>query len=293
MPLPAVIELCRDSNERGARPPEPALALAVAERRASLIRVRPGTARYDGHSEWYDETFSAFHHGDDGGLAPGMPRSRRAERYASTWRAAPGAPAGPCGDAGYRAVGFDISADQLRFARPRLAAAVRADARRLPVPDASADAATGMYIHTDTEDFAAVVREVARCLRPGGRFAYLGVHPCYVGPFVYRLDEQQDQSLTFTTGYGTVGWASRVSGDGSRIGGRVGFHHKTLAGFLQAFLRRGPRPARRPRVRPARRHPALGPGPPRRKPASPPVRPPRQPLELPRQGSRQIPRASR
>ena len=69
-------------------------------------------------------------------------------------------------DAGYRAVGFDISADQLRFARPRLAAAVRADARRLPVPDASADVATGMYFHTDTEDFAAVVREVARCLRP-------------------------------------------------------------------------------------------------------------------------------
>jgi len=43
--------------------------------------------------------------------------------------------------------------------RPRLAAAVRADARRLPVPDASADVATGMYFHTDTEDFAAVVRE--------------------------------------------------------------------------------------------------------------------------------------
>src|SRR5712672_1632856 len=40
-------------------------------------------------------------------------------------------------------------------------------------------------------------------------------------------------------GYGTVGWASRGSGDGSRIGGRVGFHHKTLAGFLQAFMDAG------------------------------------------------------
>ena len=40
---------------------------------------------------------------------------------------------------------------------------------------------------------------------------------------------------SFTAGYGTVGWASRGSGDGSRIGGRVGFHHKTLASFLQAF----------------------------------------------------------
>jgi len=190
-------------------------------------------ARYDGNAEWYDETFSAFHTeaaeswfreclGPGGGavcldVACGTGRSGRILR-----------------EMGYRAVGFDISADQLLFARPRLAAAVRADARRLPVPDASADVATGMYVHTDTEDFAAVVREVARCLRPGGRFAYLGVHPCYVGPFVYRLDERQDQTLTFTPGYGTTGWAGRASGDGSRIGGRVGFHHKTLASYLQA-----------------------------------------------------------
>jgi ubiquinone/menaquinone biosynthesis C-methylase UbiE len=202
------------------------------------VRVSPGIARYDGHSEWYDEAFSAFHHEDEeawlrqclgpgGGaicldVACGTGRSGRLLR-----------------DAGYRAVGFDISADQLRFARSRLAAAVRADARRLPLPDASADVATGMYFHTDIEDFAAVVREVARCLRPGGRFAYLGVHPCYVGPFVYRLDERQDQSLTFTPGYGTTGWASRGSGDGSKIGGRVGFHHKTLATFLRAFIHAG------------------------------------------------------
>jgi ubiquinone/menaquinone biosynthesis C-methylase UbiE len=201
--------------------------------------VRPGIARYDGNADWYDETFSASHAdaaeawfreclGPGGGavcldIACGTGRSGRVLR-----------------ETGYRAVGFDISADQLRFARTRLAAAVRADGRRLPVPDACADVATGMYFQTDTEDFAAVVREVARCLRPGGRFAYLGVHPCYVGPFVYRLDEQRDQSLIFTPGYGTAasgpdGWADRGSGDGSKIGGRVGFHHKTLASFLQAF----------------------------------------------------------
>jgi ubiquinone/menaquinone biosynthesis C-methylase UbiE len=196
--------------------------------------VRPEIARYDGNADWYDETFSARHLGGQEswfreclGLGGG---AVCLDVACGTGRAG-----GLLRDAGYRAVGFDISADQLRFARTRLAAAVRADARRLPLPDASADIATGMYFQTDTEDFAAVVREVARCLRPGGRFAYLGVHPCYVGPFVYRLNEQQDQSLTFTPGYGTVGWASRASGDGSRIGGRVGFHHKTLASFLQAF----------------------------------------------------------
>ena len=200
--------------------------------------MRPAIARYDGHSDWYDETFSASYPGEQeawfreclgaGGGAVCL------DVACGTGRAG-----GLLRDAGYRAIGFDISADQLRFARSRLAAAVRADARRLPVPDACADVATGMYFQTDTEDFAAVVCEVARCLRPGGRFAYLGVHPCYVGPFVYRLDEQQDQSLTFTPGYGAIRWADRGSGDGSKIGGRVGFHHKTLASFLQAFMDAG------------------------------------------------------
>ena len=49
-----------------------ALALAVAERRASLIRVGPGIARYDGHSEWYDETFSAFHNKDEEATGPDL-----------------------------------------------------------------------------------------------------------------------------------------------------------------------------------------------------------------------------
>jgi hypothetical protein len=39
------------------------------------------------------------------------------------------------------------------------------------------------FFHTDVEDFAAIVREVARCLRSGGRFIYLGVHPCFVLPW--------------------------------------------------------------------------------------------------------------
>jgi SAM-dependent methyltransferase len=191
-------------------------------------------ARYDGHAEWYDETFSAVvNQEEESFLREGL-GAGNGETCVDV-ACGTGRYGRILADAGYRAVGFDISADQLRFARRRLGAAVRADARSLPVRDASVAAAAGMYFHTDVEDFAAVVREVARCLRPGGRFVYLGTHPCFVGPFVYRLTESEDLALRFVTGYGKAGWANRGSGDGSMIGARVGFHHKTLAGFLGAF----------------------------------------------------------
>jgi hypothetical protein len=48
-----------------------------------------------------------------------------------------------------------------------------------------------------------------------------------------------DRTLTFVAGYGRAEWASHGSGDGSGIGGRVGFHHKTLGGFLGAFTGAG------------------------------------------------------
>jgi SAM-dependent methyltransferase len=202
------------------------------------VLVRPEIARYDGHAEWYDETFSPIVNEEEesflrDGLGAGggeicLDVACGTGRYGRV-----------LADAGYRPVGFDVSADQLRFARRRLAAAVRADARFLPLRDASVAVAAGMFFQTDVADFAAVVRDVARCLRPGGRFIYLGLHPCFVGPFVYRMAEHEDPTLTFVTGYGTVGWANRASGDGSRIAGRVGFHHKTLADFLEAFAGAG------------------------------------------------------
>ena len=126
-------------------------------------------ARYDGHFDWYDETFSAFgtkeeaeflrqHLGAGGGeICLDMACGTGLYRQAIT-------------DAGYRPVGFDISADQLRFARRRLTAVIRADARFLPVRDDAAAAAAGMVFHTDVADFAAVARDVTRCLRPAGRF---------------------------------------------------------------------------------------------------------------------------
>jgi SAM-dependent methyltransferase len=196
--------------------------------------VRSQIARYDGHAEWYDETFSAHLNEEEESFLRDCLGTGDGEICLDV-ACGTGRYGRLLADTGYRAVGFDISADQLRFARRRLGAACRADARYLPVRDASVAVAAGMFFHTDVEDFAAVVRDVARCLRPGGCFVYLGLHPCFVGPFVNRMTEREDLRLSFTVGYGNVGWSNRGSGGGSMIGGRVGFHHKTLASFFGAF----------------------------------------------------------
>jgi SAM-dependent methyltransferase len=194
-------------------------------------------ARYDGHADWYHENFAEPLDEDvtalTGLLGPGTGQVCL-DLACGTGRHLPVLAA-----AGYRPLGLDLSADQLRIARGHGHGLARADARALPLPAASVDAVAGTYFHTDVEDFPAVVAEVARCLRPGGRFAYVGVHPCFVGMFVDRVTEARDGSLSFRPGYGTRGWAERSVPGGLGLSTRVGFHHKTLDGFLGAFTGAG------------------------------------------------------
>ncbi|WP_460725335.1 class I SAM-dependent methyltransferase [Nocardia heshunensis] len=73
--------------------------------------------------------------------------------------------------AGRVVVGVDLSAGMLAYARPRLeGAVVRADARRLPIADASVDAVVFMWLlHlVDEEVGERAMAEAARVLRPGG-----------------------------------------------------------------------------------------------------------------------------
>jgi SAM-dependent methyltransferase len=200
--------------------------------------MEPERARYDGHSAWYDEVFGAFSYEEETAFLKDRLGAGGGQICLDV-ACGTGLHGRTAAGAGYRVLGVDISADQLRFARRRLEVAVQADARRLPLPDDAVTLALGMFFHTDVADFAAVVREIARCLRPGGLFIYVGLHPCFIGPFVNRMNESRDLGLRFEPGYGHVGWADRASGDGSGVGGRVGFHHKTLAGFLGAITEAG------------------------------------------------------
>jgi len=121
----------------------------------------PEIARYDGYAEWYDQTFSAFLHEEEESFLRECLGTGSGEICLDV-ACGTGRYGRVLGEAGYRVVGFDISADQLRFGRRRLAAAVLADGRSLPVRDASVAVAAGMFFHTDVDDFAGVVCEVAR-----------------------------------------------------------------------------------------------------------------------------------
>ncbi|HVF03459.1 MAG TPA: class I SAM-dependent methyltransferase [Frankiaceae bacterium] len=99
---------------------------------------------------------------------------------------------------GAAAVASDISVAQLRLARamgptPPL---VAGDAERLPFADAAFDLACSAYGALPfAADSAAVMREVARVLRPGGRWVFSVTHP-----FRWCFPDD-DHGLTVTTSY--------------------------------------------------------------------------------------------
>jgi SAM-dependent methyltransferase len=204
-----------------------------------MIPMGP-VARYDGVADWYDETFSSY--GSEDGAA-----GRLADRLgAGTGRTlldvacGTGLHFGLVERRGWRVVGVDLSADQLRLARQR-ASVVRADGQVLPFGDDSFETVVATFIHTDVDDFGAVLSEVARVLVPGGRFVYLGLHPCFVGPFVVRSDEAVARQLTFTAGYGDSRRVHAGSGGTTGLGlnRRVGAKWLPLTEFLEAFLSSG------------------------------------------------------
>jgi SAM-dependent methyltransferase len=107
--------------------------------------------------------------------------------------------------------------------------------RELPFAAASFDAAVSMWTHTDVDDFPAAVREIARVLRPGAPFVYLGAHPCFVGPHARFVAGEGIPALY--GGYRTTGRyddGPSITPEGVRA--RVGATHLPLGLYLSTFL---------------------------------------------------------
>jgi len=141
--------------------------------------------------------------------------------------------------AGWAVVGTDISAGQLRLAAARAVPGVGlvlADAAHLPFDDRSFDAVACSLLHTDLEDRAAVWSEAARVIRPGGKLAYVGTHPCFVAPFARNVAGRPPE---LHPGYRAIGWTTEGPGIGDGIRRRVGVRHVPLAVFLNEFLDAG------------------------------------------------------
>lgn len=76
--------------------------------------------------------------------------------------------------AGYRPIGLDFAWGMLAAAHTR-APLVQADVMRLPIGDAAADGITCGFALRNVVDLPALLAEMARALRPGGRIGLLEV----------------------------------------------------------------------------------------------------------------------
>ena len=197
-------------------------------------------ARYDGIADWYDQYIST----------DARPLT---EQALATLRELLGPGRGRCLDLGcgggigipviaslgWSVVGVDESADQLRVATDRAGGIaeqlVRADAASMPFEDSSFDSVVSMFLHTDVDDIGSVFGEAARVLRPGGRLAYVGTHPCFVGHFI----EPDGDRWVVHPGYAVAGWQRSGPSLGDSVRGRVGVRQVPLAELLNALISAG------------------------------------------------------
>jgi SAM-dependent methyltransferase len=193
-------------------------------------------AAYDEIADWYEEQFLGARRSVPGQDPIGVTRALRdllgaGDGVCLEVGCGTGVHAGALRELGWTPVGVDLSAGMLRHARGRLPTA-RADASRLPVRDGSVPAVVAVMVHTDMPAYPAVLREVARVLRPGGVFVHVGVHPCFCGGFA---DHTDPRAVVIRPGYLDGHW-TRESWTDQGIRDKVGASHWPLPALLNAFL---------------------------------------------------------
>lgn len=92
-------------------------------------------------------------------------------------------------DASQSLVGIDPIAAQVAVAKERGGTYVRADAEALAIRDGSFDAALACLVFEHIDGFESALAEVARVLRPGGRFVFMLNHPLLQTPGSGWIDD--------------------------------------------------------------------------------------------------------
>ena len=193
------------------------------------------TAGYDEIADWYEEEFLGRTAHDPLGLVGALQALLgEGEGVCAEIGCGTGVHAAAVRALGWTPLGVDVSSGMLRHARARLACA-RADAERLPLRDGAVGAAVAMMVHTDMPGYPAVLREVARVLKPGGVFVHVGVHPCFCGGFADRSDPD---AVVIRSGYSDRYW-TKESWTDRGIRDKVGATHVPLAELMNVVVDAG------------------------------------------------------
>lgn len=153
----------------------------------------PTSDPWDAHAAWWQEQFTQ---GVDPEyveqilplIAEHLPRTGRVVDVGC----GEGQVARLAADAGLEAVGVDAAGAQLAEARRRAGGPtyVQGSATDLPLAERSAQAAVACLVFEHFADLDRALAEVARVLRPGGRFLFLMNHPLLQTPGSGWIDDQ-------------------------------------------------------------------------------------------------------
>lgn len=237
-----------DAPPRPAAPPEWSEGASAGRQPISATEADPASRHHwDGEADAYQAEHGAFLGGPEGGFVwgpEGLEESDAGILGPITELAGRVVVEVGCGAAqcsrwlaarGVRAVGVDISLAQLRHARTGRAPVpvVAATATSLPLPDGCADAAFSAYGAPQfVADLPALLAEVARVLRPGGRWAFSVSHPVrWAFP-----DDPGRQGLTATGSY-----FDRTPYVERDAGGRAVYaeFHRTVGDYVRAVRAAG------------------------------------------------------
>jgi SAM-dependent methyltransferase len=142
-----------------------------------------------------------------------------------------------------RVVGVDPTWAQLNEARARGGGPryVRAVAESLPFPDATFDAAVAVLVFEHIEPYQEAIGEVARVLRPGGRFLFFLNHPLLQTPDSGWIDDHILEEQYWRIGpYLVEDTSMQEVADGVELP----FVHRPLSRYVNAMAGVGLRVAR-------------------------------------------------